>query len=587
MTVNTSRWGAKIGPRLAVLLSQGVIYAHHRLHAVKHKLAMAIFHSISDEISEEVDVTLGPIISRIHAAMDESHPQYPVINFLHTQHGQLKAIVGSGVQASGILGSIATILNNELAPIVYNILKSNPALLPDGEVIVNAYAQGQVSRDEAIGALAAQGIQHGWAEQMLAQAQAWPDLATSAELFRRSLISHDEFVTYLALNGVRQDIAVKMTALFEVPLSPPDAALAVLRGNMTQDAGERIAFASGVTSDTFATMVENTGEPPGLEQLLEGYRRGFIDGPTLRHGILQSRYRDEWIPLLEKLRYAPMPTADAVNAVVQNHLGMDQGAAVAEQNGLEPGAFQTLYETAGEPLSRTEMEQLYNRGLASEADVLQAMSESRLKNKYNKQAFALHTKLPPIMTIQRALRYGGISHADAVKAAMELGYDESSATMVVNTGSAERLQSYKDRVVSATQTLYEDNIIPPREAESIIEGMNYTQAEAQFVVQASEFHREARVISAVVSAIKNKYIQRHITANRARGLLDSAGIPAAQRDYLMNLWEIEYGAYTRILTEAQVVKAVKLELISADAGQARLVAMGYTADDAALLIGGA
>jgi hypothetical protein len=56
---------------------------------------------------------------------------------------------------------------------------------------------------------------------------------------------------------------------------------------------------------------------------------------------------------------------------------------------------------------------------------------------------------------------------------------------------------------------------------------------------------------------------------------------------MLSLWDIEASAHIRHLTEAQVVKAVHKQLITPDDGAARLVAMGYSADDADLLLKGA
>lgn len=582
-----SKWGAKIGPRLAMLMAQSVIYCHHKLVGVKHKLAMAVFHSISDEISEEVDVTLGPILRMIHDQLDETHPAYPAINFLHTNHGQLKAIVGSGLQQAGLAGSLATVINNALAPTVYGIIRSGPALLPDASVIANSYAMGETSQDEAEGAIAALGIQFGWIGRILDQAQNWPSAAELAEMYRRGEIDVPQFKIALTKAGIPSQYHDFYISFSNVPLSPADAALASLRGNMSHDDAVAKAIESGISASDFEILIGNTGEPPGLMQLLEGYRRGFIDEDTLKKGILQSRYRDEWIPLLEKLRFEPMSVADAVNAVVQNQLDMATAESIAEQNGLEPGAFQTLYATAGEPLSRTEMEDLYNRGEASRDDVIQALRESRLKNKYNDQAFDLHRKMIPATSLQRILRYGGVSLSDAVKIAMEDGYSEADATLLVNAGTAERLQTYKQATVSAVMGLYEDNIVSVTAAIELAKSMGHTGDEAKFIAQAAEFKREAKITSTAVNAIKAKYLSHHITRSQASGYIDAMGIPAIQRDIMLNIWDIEHGAFTAELTAAQIVKAFHLKLITLDDGLKRLINKGYSEGDATLLIEGA
>lgn len=588
MTVeHNSRLGAKLGPRIAMLVVQAIAYSAERMHAIKHKLAMAVFHAISDEISDEVDITLGPFLRQLHDATPEDHPAYPSIHFMHTASGQLKALAGSGLQITGLLGAVSTIMNNALAKIVYPIVQASPNLLPDVGSIVQAYASGEVSQDEAVGDLMALGIQSGWGYHMTNLGYTYPSITDSLELMRRGKMTSDEFAKYARLNANPPETVSKYLALLNSPVSVADAALAVLRGNLTQAEGEAIALENGYDAASFAILISNTGEPPGLMQLLEGYRRGFIDKATLDKGILESRYRNEWIPLLEQLRYEPMSVADAVNATNQNQLDASTARKYADENGLQPGHFDILLATAGEPLSRTEMEQLYNRGLVTQAQVEQALRESRLKNKYNALAFDLHRRIIPTESLQRILRYNGIGTADAVRIAMESGYSEQDATTLVSSGAMERLRVYKDKVVASVVTMVEDNLMADTEAETLISGLGYTADDAKFILQSSDFRRTAKIKEQVVNSIRSKFVAHHITKNEASGFLDSLGVDTAQRDQLIMLWTVESEAFTRTLTESQVVKAVKLQLLTADEGTARLVAMGYNATDADLLIKGA
>jgi hypothetical protein len=579
--------GAKLGPRITMLVVQGIIYAAERLHALKHRLAMAVFSSISDVISDEVDVTLGPMLARMHDMIGEDHPAYPYVHFLYTTSGQLKALAGTGAQISGILGSVSTIMNNELADVVYAYVRTNPHLLPDVSTLLQMQASGLIAQSEATDAIASQGINSGWSANMMLLAPSWPAIADGLELVRRGTATRDQFSAWARLNGVADYVVAMYLSLVDGPVSVADAALAVLRGGISQAEGESIAAQNGFDAASFQILINNTGEPPGLMQLLEGYRRGFIDKATLDKGILQSRYRDEWIPLLEQLRYEPMSVADAVNATNQNQLDATIARKYADENGLQPGDFDVLLATAGEPLSRTEMEDLYNRGLVTEDQVIQALRESRLKNKYNTLAFDLHRRVIPTESLQRILRYNGISTADAIKVAMESGYSQEDATTLVSSGAMERLRVFKDKVVASAVTLVEGNLMADSDAETLITGLGYTAEDAKFILQASDFRRSAKIKEQVVSSIRGKYVAHHIAKNDASGFLDALGVDAAQRDALLTSWIVESEAFTRTLTEAQVVKAVKLQLITTDEGCGRLTAMGYSATDAGLLIGGA
>lgn len=582
-----STLGTKLAPKIAHLVTQSVIYSHSRLLHIKHKLAMAVFHAISDEISSEVDTTLGPMLARLHEITPQDHPAYGAVHFLATGTGQLKALAGTGLQISGLLGAISTVLNNDLAPLVYNLVSRDPQTLPDLGTLTQLYADGQIDQATLSADLSSLGIPAQYHDGIALSAKTWPDVTTALDLVRRKIITPATLAEWAGLNGLDETVVGFLQQLVSLPVSPADAALALLRSDISQAEAEAIAAESGINAHSFDILVGNTGEPPGLQQLLEGYRRGFIDQATLVRGIKQSRYRNEWITLLEQLRFEPMSVADAVNAAVQDQLPADQAAIIAGQNGLEPSAFPILLNTAGEPLSRTEMEQLYNRGLVTQAQVDQALRESRLKNKYVNLAFDLHTKIIPIFSIQSALRYGGITDQRAIESLVSEGYSHTDAAAIVSSASMERLKAFRDKVVQSTETLYEDNLITPAAATAAITSMGYTADEVNFIIQAAELRRQAKLIQSGVNAIRSKFLAHHLTENAASGLIDSLGIPANQRDELLAVWSIELSAYTRDLTPAQVIKAVKLQLITPDDGAARLQFMGYSGDDANLLLNGA
>jgi hypothetical protein len=579
--------GAKLGTRIASIVSQTIVSTHAKLLHVKHRLALAIFHSISDIISEEVHRSLDPMLVNLHDQLPDDSPAKGLLQFMAHETGQLQAGAGMSSVAGSILGSLAQVVNNELSVGVRGILASNPHMLPDTGTISQLAAKGLTTGGNAVSNIEQQGIDSGWATAMIGANYTYPDPTAALDMLRRGLIDEATFTTWAQRNGIPGDVADKWLLTVHVPLSPADVALAVLRGNIPMAQAVAVAAQSGVTAEDFSTIIDNTGEPPGPEQLLEAHRRGFIDDARLVKGILQSRIRNEWVDVIKDLATVPISTADAVNAVVQNHLTQAQGEDIANQNGLMPGSFPILVETAGAPLSRTEMEELYNRGEVTQAQVYQALSESRLKPKYNDLAFLLHSRLLTPRELADMVVWGAISQQDAVAKAMESGYAKDDAARLVSSSVNRKLQSQRQSVVSAIEVLYEDNAISEETASSTITSLGFEQSEITFMLQAAELKRQSKLITAGLTAIRSKYIGHHIDSGTASSLIDAMGIPHQQRDSLLQLWKVEHDANVAQLTAAQILKALALGLITADDTLTRLVNKGYSPDDAALLIEGA
>lgn len=576
--------GARIGTRIAMLVSQALIHTHTRLLDFKHKLAVMIFNTISNEISDEVDMTIGPLLKKMAADYDENGHAAALTNFMAHGRGQFKAIVGSSAAGQSLLWALGTVISNELAPSSYALVGANPHLIPDPSTISAMVAGGHVDHGAGIQAIRENGLFDYWGNALVETAKTWPTVTDLVDWRLKGQLSEEDFLTLARKAGMDADVATRYYAAAPSSLSYQDMALAYLRGFASKEAVMEAMREQGVLPDEADTYLNVIGEPPGTQDLLEGFRRGFIDQSTLQRGIMQSRTRNEWIPLIEQLRYSPMSIADAVNAVVQGHLDYGAGSRIAEMNGLEPGQFDVLYQTAGSPLSRTELNELYNRGVIGSDVVTQGLRESRLKDKYVQDAFALRRRLLEPRSLGEAVNNGAMDHATAVAKAMESGFNAQDATYLVNAASNRKMQSYREKVISQAEKLYTDGGMSKDQFTRIVTSMGHSAAEADMIAQSADFNREQRAFNSATNAIRAKLVSRHIDRAGASSRLDAIGMQATQRDYLLRIWELEESANTRELTAAQILKAVKNQLFTADQGLERLITMGYSADDAVILL---
>lgn len=579
-----STLGDRLGPKVARLVSEAVVATRRALGPHEVRVRRQATQDVIDQAGREIADHFRPIVRKI-LDLDDGSLDGDVRQFLEDSiSGQHQLKAASGLITGAVSGTIGTFISNQLAPLLYSAIRTEPHLFVDTGTLANGVAQRTFTDADAANKASSQGIDNGQFARLVEQALSYPSTADALDLLRRGEITQAEFDLCLQRNAVPPGFIGPYASTRNIPLPADLAALAVLRSVIPQNEGERIAALSGVSAADFQIMIDDTGEPPGLDQLDEAYRRGVINKARLEKGIRQSRIRNEWIDVIEALRFSPISVADAVNAVVQNQLPQAQASAIAEQNGLEPGWIDTLIRTAGEPLSRTETEELYNRGLMTKAEVIQALRESRLKNKYNELAFDLHTRILEPRTLASAVEFGSISHADAVKHAMAYGYSEADATVLVGEGSARKLFSYKNRVITAAESLYEASGLSDAGFRDVMRSMGFSPEETGFVVQAADFRKKEKQVTTTVSAVRAKFIGRHLTEGQASAILDKSGLLAAQRDQLISTWKTERSAVVRNLTEAQLIRALKKKTLTVQQVDDRLIGMGYDQADAAILI---
>ena len=771
------RLGDKLGPRLAQLWLSTTMAARGALAPHEARVAAAATQQLVDRAGREVADLYAPIMAEA-LRLDGMHPHVRHV-VEHTASGvhQWQALAGFAVGSSGISSVLSEIVSNELAPVSYGIIGTNPHLIPDFGTIAGLAAKGRIPVAEAIHSGRQLGYHDGWTTWLIEAAQSIPDITTLAALVNRGLINPSEAGLWLERAGIPASLHAHLVDLRRTLVSPADAALAVVRSVLTTAEGARIAAESGVTGADFRLLESITGEPLGLQQLQEALRRGFIDRARFEKGVLESRVRNEWIPtaldlqyvpvptadaidaqlrghlpvaearkiaeqngiepaqvqilldnagsppgdmqvlelwrrgyiteaaademlrfgrlrdqfipavkhlrfepmttadaadallrghigqaeaelimrengllprdipavianagnplglvqLLEalrrgfideaqftkgfkesryrneweatalRLRYAPMSTADAVQASIQNHITQAQAKRIATENGLDPADFLALWETAGEPLSRTELEQLYNRGQIPLAVVEQGLRESRLKDKYVKDAVQLHVRLPQPREVVTALTDGVVTRAAATDMLADQGFDQATVAMLIATGEVKSTGPHRQLLTAEISALYSDRIISDETATDMLTHLHYTGESASLILRLADYTRQRKIIDSGIAAVKSHFLAHRIDATTAAADLHAMGLPVSASDTYLRVWKLDRLAHPRQLTEAQIVKAGKLELFvtdatltaeqraqaNHDAALGRLVALGYDSTDAALLLAGA
>lgn len=464
--------GDKLLPKIISAVVQSVIATKKGLTGHSHELGTAIGQTLIDRMGAELAEHYRPFIQ---AALDQATENIApeMKEFLETTANggdQWKAFAGT---LFGITQSVLSdAISNAVAPAAYRIMGAEPNLIPGPDLLAQLYATGLIDSGTALEGAHWQGQNEAWYLSVMDLAKQVPGPDSIFELINRGLLPESSGDYWLHRNAIPQELRSLVLQLRKQLLTVADASLAVLRGNMTVAAGQEVARQNGYTDDQFQTLIENTGEPPGAQELMEALRRKFIDTDTFSKGIRESRVRNEWIPTLLKLRYSPLSTADAVNAHVEGYIGEEAVADIADQNGLEPGAYKTLVLAAGDPLSYTDMMRLWRYGRATEEDVKQALRRGRLKDNYIDFALALKTAPMTVAdaveaSIQGYISYDAAKHIADMNGLREEDFDPLWHTAGSPASRTEMIELWRrnevtrDQVIAALkQSRMKDEYIP-------------------------------------------------------------------------------------------------------------------------------
>lgn len=474
------------------------------------------------------------------------------------------------------------------------------APIPTADAI-DAWLRGHLGEAEARVIAEQNGIEPNQVAILEANAGSPPGDVQVLELLRRGKISEPQAVEMLRFGRLRDQFIPAIMGLKYSPLPAADAADAWLRGHIDTAQATAMMERAGLEPSDVPIALGNAGNPLGLMQLLEALRRGFIGRAEFVKGFRESRYRDEWLGTALELAHSPMSTADAVEASIQGWLTKEQAAVIAQQNGLAPADFEPLWLTAGEPLSRTELEQLYNRGVIGIGVVRQGLRESRLKLKYTADAEALHVRLAEPREIVTAVADGVIGREAAADMLADHGFDKATVAMLIASGEVKSTGPHRALMTGEISKLYADRIIDEATAIGLLEHLHYTAESAHLVLRLADYTAQRRILDSGIAAVKAHYLAHRIDDATAHGDLRAMGLPATSTELYLKVWRLDRIAKFRTLTEAQIVKANKLglfvphgELTDAqwteanyDAAIGRLRGLGYNQVDAGLLLAGA
>lgn len=204
------------------------------------------------------------------------------------------------------------------------------------------------------------------------------DLGTA---FRRGFIDQKRFNRGIVQGPLRNEWFDVLFKLQYSRMSTVDAADAVNQNHLTEAEGRKIAEANGLEAEDFTTLLKTAGQPPGISFMQEAWRRGFITEAQFNQGFLESRIKNEYLPLLKDMstNLIPQETArmmyrrgvrtrdETLNNLMELGYSADDATALLL---LE----ETRADSTTKELTREQIVNMYEERMISETDALSMLT---------------------------------------------------------------------------------------------------------------------------------------------------------------------------------------------------------------------
>lgn len=378
------------------------------------------------------------------------------------------------------------------------------------------------------------------------------------------------------------------------PLSPAEAAAAVIRGYLTQAEGEHEARNLGIDARRFGIMVAENGNPPGVGELLELWRRGVIpesgtgaDSVSYEQGVREGQTKNKWVDPLKALKTSLPAPGMALNALLEGQTTDAEARKLYEQWGGDPRYFDLLFNTEGSAPTPLEAAMMARRGIIpwtgdgpGVVSFRQAFLEGPWRNKWLDAYREASRYIPPPRAVTAMLRNSSITTEQAVKFYAYAGADAEVTAALVADAHHQRAAATHLLVKGEVIALYAEGGFSEAEALSHLADLGYDPATAALELAVVDLRAAKALITSATSRIHSLYVGHRIDKEAAFKGLDDLKLTAAQRDRFLAVWDLERAENVKVLTAAEIVHAVKLGAIPEAEGLDRLTADGYSPRDA-------
>jgi hypothetical protein len=402
-----------------------------------------------------------------------------------------------------------------------------------------------------------------------------PPATLLIQLLRRGLISESEAALALRRAGYGGEWIGALLATQEVLPSVSD----MIRMGVREAFSPEIAGAFGQYEDLPPGLVEwakkiGLSEEwagrfwaahwslPSTEQMFEMFHRGVIDRETLLLGLRSADVMPFWRSNLEQIAYRIVGRVDIRRMYQSGAISIDRVKQTYLDQGYSPADAAALTEW---------VRVTYQPGGEDSAVKRKDLAESAIKQAYARRL---------------------ITRDAALEQLMELGYNEEEADFVLSIWDFDFFQNPdwrsdvnpKQLTRSVIEEAYARGLIDANAAAAQLEELGFTPEDAALLLQLVDLKTSTDTADLEAAIAIEQFRAAVIDEAQLAASLRDLEIPEARIELLVQRETLRRRVKTSRLTQGQLQRAYRADIIDQATYEARLDALGYNETDVGILL---
>lgn len=481
-------------------------------------------------------------------------------------------------------GAVTSVLEPALNPLVIEAWRELPTSQLSVDLLANAVVQGHLTFAEAANEAKSWGYTEERFQVIVDVTGSPPGPQELLALWDRGAIDEARVRKGLLQSRLKPEWIDAYLKLQRNYLSPQEAAAMVVQGVVSDAEGKAIAAISSVTPDDFERLVRVNGLPPGVQTGLELWRRGKLTETDFETLVRQGHTKTEYIEALKALKEDVLSPATVAEMVVQSIIPEAEGARIAAISGVTAEDFGRMVLVRGRPPGPAQALDWLRRKIITQQEFATVIAESNVKTKYTGSYLEALERLPTLVQIRSMFKSGNITKARAEDLLAKHGFGPDIIAAYLASVTQAKGATQHELTVSQELALYESGLRTRAQASAALEAIGYDAADAGELLDLADARRINSARTAALRVVHADFVRGLYTEAEVAQALDGLKVDPRVRDDLLAAWDVERKAITKTLTEAQVASGVKKGLIPPLEGAQRIYNLGYSQEDARLLL---